>query len=85
MPEPRGPSDFVDAAYRIENEADMVEFYRKWAADYDHQMLDVPLQPSVSQAMAAQSAAKLFVNVNSTRSPTLTIICGIGIPLVIPK
>ena len=41
MPEPRGPSDFVDAAYRIENEADMVEFYRKWAADYDHQMLDV--------------------------------------------
>lgn len=37
---PKGPSDFVDAAYHLENEQDMVDFYHKWAADYDHQMLD---------------------------------------------
>ena len=40
MPEPKGPNAFVSEAYRLEDEAGMIEFYRKWAADYDHQMLD---------------------------------------------
>ena len=40
MNEPKGPSDFVDAAYHLEDEASLVEFYRQWARDYDHQMLD---------------------------------------------
>lgn len=40
MSEAKGPSEFVDAAYNLEDEASMVEFYRKWAQDYDHQMLD---------------------------------------------
>ncbi len=40
MPEPSGPSEFVDAAYRLEDEASLIEFYRQWARDYDHQMLD---------------------------------------------
>ena len=40
MPEIKGPSAFVDEAYHLEDEAGMVEFYRKWAEDYDHQMLD---------------------------------------------
>ena len=39
MPEPKGPSDFVDAAYHIEDETEMVEFYKKWAEDYDREML----------------------------------------------
>jgi hypothetical protein len=39
MPDPKGPSEFVDAAYNLKDEADMIEFYRKWAEDYDHQML----------------------------------------------
>jgi predicted TPR repeat methyltransferase len=39
--EPKAPSEFVDAAYHLEDEAGMVEFYRKWAEDYDHQMLDL--------------------------------------------
>jgi len=38
--EPKGPSAFVDAAYHLEDEASLVEFYRQWAEDYDHQMLD---------------------------------------------
>jgi len=38
--EPRGPNAFVDAAYHLEDEASLVEFYRQWAKDYDHQMLD---------------------------------------------
>lgn len=40
MTTPRGPSDFVDAAYQIEDEAGMVKFYREWAEKYDYEMLD---------------------------------------------
>lgn len=35
-----GPSAFVNEAYNLENDENMVDFYRKWADDYDHQMLD---------------------------------------------
>ncbi len=38
MPEPKGPSEFVSDAYQLEGDAGMVEFYRKWAEDYDNQM-----------------------------------------------
>ncbi len=40
MPDPQGPNAFVSEAYGLEDEATMIEFYRKWAEDYDHQMLD---------------------------------------------
>jgi len=40
MSENRGPSDFVNEAYSLEDENSMVDFYKKWAADYDRQMLD---------------------------------------------
>ena len=36
----KGPSDFVNDAYSLEDDEKMVDFYRKWAEDYDHQMLD---------------------------------------------
>ncbi len=39
MSDINAPSEFVDAAYHLEDD-DMVEFYRKWAADYDHEMLE---------------------------------------------
>lgn len=38
--EPKGPNEFVSEAYSLEDDEKMVEFYRKWADDYDHQMLD---------------------------------------------
>ena len=34
-----GPSQFVSDAYQLDDEADSIEFYKKWADDYDHQML----------------------------------------------
>ena len=34
-----GPSEFVSQAYSLDDDK-MVDFYRKWAEDYDHQMLD---------------------------------------------
>jgi predicted TPR repeat methyltransferase len=39
--DPKGPSDFVDQAYHLEDAESTVDFYRRWAADYDHQMLDL--------------------------------------------
>jgi predicted TPR repeat methyltransferase len=36
----KGPSDFVNQAYSLDDDDKMVYFYRNWADDYDHQMLD---------------------------------------------
>lgn len=36
----KGPSTFVSEAYQLGDEAGTVDFYKKWADDYDHQMLD---------------------------------------------
>ena len=33
-------SKFLDEAYSLDDEASMMAFYRKWAEDYDRQMLD---------------------------------------------
>ena len=38
--EPKGPSDFVKEAYSLDDDEKRVEFYRKWADEYDQQMLD---------------------------------------------
>ena len=36
---PKGPNDFVSEAYLLDDDNKMVEFYRKWADEYDRQML----------------------------------------------
>ena len=38
---PKGPSNFVREAYRLDNDEKIVDFYSKWADEYDHQMLEV--------------------------------------------
>jgi predicted TPR repeat methyltransferase len=35
-----GPNEFVREAYSLDDDEKMADFYRKWADDYDHQMLD---------------------------------------------
>ena len=35
---PTGPSDFVTEAYSLEDKQSILEFYRKWAHDYDREM-----------------------------------------------
>lgn len=39
--DPKGPSEFVSEAYNLDDEEKIVEFYNKWADEYDHQMLEV--------------------------------------------
>ncbi len=77
MPEPRGPSDFVDAAYNIEDEADMVEFYRKWAEDYDHQMLDV-----LGYVSPTRIATQLGQYLTDTEGSVFDVGCGTGLTCV---
>ncbi len=36
----KDPGDFVKEAYALEDDDKRVAFYRKWADEYDHQMLD---------------------------------------------
>lgn len=40
MSQVKGPSTFVSEAYQLGDKAGTVDFYKKWADDYDHQMLD---------------------------------------------
>lgn len=74
MPDPKGPSEFVDAAYHLDDEASMVDFYRKWAADYDHQMLDE--LGYISPTKIAQQLTQYLPN---TQSTVFDIGCGTGL------
>jgi len=38
---PKGPNEFVSEAYNLNDDEKIVDFYNKWADEYDHQMLDV--------------------------------------------
>ncbi len=77
MPEPKGPSEFVDAAYHLDDEASMVDFYRKWAADYDHQMLD-----ELGYTSPTKIAQQLSQYLPDTQSTVFDIGCGTGLTCV---
>jgi predicted TPR repeat methyltransferase len=77
MPEPKGPSEFVDAAYHLDDEASMVDFYRKWAADYDHQMLD-----ELGYTSPTKIAQQLIQYLPDTQSMIFDIGCGTGLTCV---
>ena len=74
MSDLNAPSKFVDAAYHIDDEAEMVEFYRKWAADYDHEMLD-----KLGYISPAGIAAMLIEQLPDTASQILDLGCGTGL------
>jgi predicted TPR repeat methyltransferase len=73
-PSLKAPSDFVDEAYHLENEHEMVDFYRKWAADYDHQMLD-----KLGYTAPGTIAAILGEHLPDTQASILDIGCGTGL------
>ena len=77
MPDPKGPSEFVDAAYHLDDEASMVEFYRKWAADYDHQMLE-----ELGYTSPTKIAQQLCDNLPDTDSTVFDVGCGTGLTCV---
>ena len=73
MSDLNAPSEFVDAAYHLEDD-DMVEFYRKWAADYDYEMLD-----KLGYTSPASIAKILIEQLPDTAAEILDLGCGTGL------
>ena len=73
-PSVKAPSDFVDEAYHLENEQEMVGFYRKWAADYDRQMLD-----KLGYTAPGTIAAILGEQLADIQASIFDIGCGTGL------
>ena len=77
MPKPRGPSEFVSEAYQLEDEASMIEFYRKWAEDYDHEMLD-----KLGYTSATRIAQLLGKHLPDPDASVFDVGCGTGLTCV---
>jgi len=77
MPAAKGPSEFVNAAYHLDDEAGMVDFYRKWAADYDHQMLE-----ELGYTSPTKIAQQLSQHLPDIQSTVFDIGCGTGLTCV---
>ena len=76
MPEPKGPSEFVSEAYRVEDDAGLVDFYQKWAEEYDSQMLGLGY-------VAHEEIARLLGEQLPDRdSAVFDIGCGTGLTCV---
>jgi predicted TPR repeat methyltransferase len=78
MPDPKGPSAFVDAAYHLDDEASMVDFYKKWAADYDHQML-----VELGYTSPTKIAEQLSRYLPDPASTVFDVGCGTGLTCVL--
>jgi predicted TPR repeat methyltransferase len=76
MREPKGASEFITEAYKVEGEAGLINFYQKWAADYDEQMLGVGY---VSHLMVASALAGQIHDLNAQ---IFDIGCGTGLTSV---
>ena len=73
----KGPNEFVQAAYSLEDESSMIDFYQKWAADYDHQMLD-----ELGYTSPTKIAQQLGEHLPDTSSTIFDIGCGTGLTCV---
>lgn len=77
MPLPKGPSEFVEAAYHLDDEASKLEFYRKWAQDYDHQML-----VELAYTSPTKIAQLLSENLDDLDASIFDVGCGTGLTSV---
>lgn len=70
----RPPGKFVEEAYGLDDKESMVDFYQKWADDYDRQMLDN--LKYLSPALIAQILMRFMPD---REAPVLDIGCGTGL------
>jgi len=77
VPAIKGPNDLVTEAYNIKDEASMVEFYHKWAEDYDRVMLD-----ELGYESPMQIARNLSEQLADRDSAIFDIGCGTGLTCV---
>ncbi len=69
-----GASEFVTEAYNLEDAESMKEFYAKWAADYDNQMLN-----KLSYASPRKIAAAMQSHLQEKDANILDVGCGTGL------
>lgn len=69
---------FVKEAYQLTDKSDMVEFYRNWADDYDHQMLD-----NLNYLSPRRIGEVLLEHLVDRQSTILDIGCGTGLTSVL--
>ena len=69
-----GASEFVTEAYNLEDAESMKEFYAKWAADYDNQMLN-----KLSYASPRKIAAAMQSHLLQKDANILDVGCGTGL------
>ncbi len=70
----RGPGAFVDEAYALKTKRDIKTFYRKWAGQYDRQMLD-----QLHYCSPRLIAEKMRRHLPNRRARILDIGCGTGL------
>ena len=71
---PTGPNEFVSEAYNLNDDQKIVDFYRKWADEYDHQMLEV------LKYISPISIAQLLCDyLSDKKAQILDIGCGTGL------
>ncbi|NKB76328.1 MAG: methyltransferase domain-containing protein [Gammaproteobacteria bacterium] len=66
--------DFVDEAYRLSDEEDMLVFYRKWAEEYDAKMMD-----GLGYCSPRLIAERLHAYLPDKEAKILDIGCGTGL------
>ena len=69
----QGPSQFVTEAYQVEDEASVVEFYGKWATDYDNQM------NGLGYASPTMIAEDLHTHLGDPEATVFDLGCGTGL------
>jgi len=74
MSQVKGPSTFVSEAYQLGDQAGTVDFYKKWADDYDHQMLD-----ELEYVAPLGIARLLREHLPDTESEIFDVGCGTGL------
>lgn len=73
----KGASDFVTAAYELEDEVSMQSFYANWASEYDQQMVD-----NLKYIAPNILAQYLIHHVADTEAKILDIGCGTGLAVL---
>ncbi len=73
----KGASDFVTAAYKLEDETSMQSFYANWASDYDRQMVD-----NLNYIAPDILAQYVIQNTVNTKAKVLDIGCGTGLAVL---
>jgi predicted TPR repeat methyltransferase len=76
MTKPKGHTDFLNDAYALKDQDDLLDFYDQWATDYDHQML------GLGYCSPSDTARLLADHLPDNNAAILDVGCGTGLTSV---